>query len=144
LGFGRQDITGAHRVHDQQESLSSGFRSAPRVARRGCGRRGRRGPRSLKTGWLVAVEVGIVTSEEEAFESFRLNQYFARDLLSFDPKIIDEPINAPNNVAMYHAVVPGPFDIASGGFGEQPEFLDRVLSSIPGERPFKLAVPVGH
>jgi hypothetical protein len=65
---------------------------------------------------LVSVEVRIVTSKYETFQSVGLDQNFTGHPLSFNPKIIDEPVNAPGNVAVYHPVAAGPLDVYSDGF----------------------------
>ena len=101
-------------------------------------------PGRLKTKRFVPVEVRIVAGEKEAFEPFGLGQYFARHALSLDLKIIEEPVDKLSNLAMYHSVFPRPLDIKSGGLREQPEFIDRVLSSSSCECLSKLAVPIRH
>jgi hypothetical protein len=62
--------------------------------------------------------VRIVTSEKETFQSVGLDQNFTGRPLSFDPKIIDEPVNAPHNVAVYHPVAACPRDVYSDGFAK--------------------------
>jgi hypothetical protein len=88
--------------------------------------------------------VRIVASEKEAFESLGLGQYFARHPLSFDLKIVHEPVDVPSDVSMYHPVVPRLLDVESGGSREQTEFIDRILSSRPCECLSKLTVPICH
>jgi hypothetical protein len=76
------------------------------------------GQASSKTRRFVPVEVRIVAEKKEAFQSFRLEEHFARDPLSFDPQIIDEPMNGPDNGAVHHLVASRLLDITSDSFGK--------------------------
>jgi len=76
------------------------------------------GQASSKTRRFVPIEVRIVAEKKEAFQSFGLVEHFAGYPLSFDPEIIDEPVDGPDNVAVHHLVASGLLDIPSDGFGK--------------------------
>jgi len=48
--------------------------------------------------------VRIIAGKKEAFQAVSLEQNFAGHTFSFDPEIIDEPMNGPGNLAVYHLV----------------------------------------
>jgi hypothetical protein len=60
----------------------------------------------------------IITSKKEAFQSVGFAQNFPGHPLSFGLKIVDEPVNALGNLAMYHPVATCPLDVCSNGFGK--------------------------
>ena len=95
---------------------------------------------------LVSSEMRIVTSKKEAVQSVGFDQNFTGHPLSFGLKIVDEPVNALSNLAMYQPVATCPVDVCSNGFGKSPKLTDRVGPSIPGECLFKLTMPIcdGH
>jgi hypothetical protein len=76
------------------------------------------GKAASKTGRFASVEVRIVAEKKEAFQPFRLVEHFAGGPLPFDPEIIDEPVNGPDNGAVDHLVASRLLDIAWGGFGK--------------------------
>jgi len=76
------------------------------------------GRASSKTRRFVPIEVRIVAEKKEAFQSFGLDEHFAGYPLLFDPEIIDEPVDGPDNVAAHHLVASGLLDIPSDGFGK--------------------------
>jgi hypothetical protein len=65
----------------------------------------------LRDQGVIAVEVRIITAKEETFQSVGLEQNFAGHPLSVHPKIIDEPVNDPGNIAVYHPVGLCPFSV---------------------------------
>jgi hypothetical protein len=62
--------------------------------------------------------VRIIAEKKETFQSFGLDQHFAWYPLSFDPEIVDEPVDGPGNAAVHHLVASGLLDIPSDGFGK--------------------------
>ena len=55
--------------------------------------------------------------QKEAFQPVGLDQNFTGHPRSFDPKIVDEPLNALDNVEVYHPVAACPVDALTGHIG---------------------------
>jgi len=94
----------------------------------------------LEARRLVAVEVRVVATEQQTFQSVGFPQDLARHLLAFALQILNQPIDRTDHTAVEHLVVARAVCLLSYHRSEGPELVHRIPPPAPGERLFESAV----
>src|SRR5438270_8950631 len=83
-----------------------------------------------QSGRLIAVEAGIVASEQLALQSVRFKQNISRNPLPFHLQVLPQAIHCLYHAPMNHRIASCDLDVASRALHKGFELDDRIFALI--------------